>query len=157
VSVAVSAASGATGVGLGRVVAKNTARIAARVVLNSAGSALIGAGGSVVNTVGTNIVEGNEITENLTTEGVLQAAAVNGVLGAAGSVSDEIATGAARLVARNAYLDDLVDPSVPFYAVGNRSMAIEATGTGVGNALGVAVSNSGLLVDEISNTSTSGN
>lgn len=77
-SVAVSAAMGATGVGLGQVAAKAGATIAARVGAN----ALAGAAEGVIETVATNAGQGKPLTEGM---------AMNVVTGAAAGVGGELA------------------------------------------------------------------
>jgi len=108
-SVAVSTVAGVAGVGLGGQVAKLTTSLAARpvmqiatrAVLNGAGSAVIGAGGQMVN----NAVDGEKLGTN-----VGKAAALSGTFGAAGSVAGDLVE---RIVASalkpNAYTQSLID------------------------------------------------
>ena len=147
VSVGVSALSGASGVGLGRVVARNVAKVGARIALNAAGSAAIGATASVVNTVGTNAVEGEALTEGLRTENVVKAAVISALAGAIGSIAEEAASAVTTAAARNANVSDVIDPNIPFYATGNRASNIQSFGTGAGNAVATPLSNSGVLIE----------
>jgi RHS repeat-associated protein len=158
VSVGVSAASGATGVGLGNVVAKTFAKSAlTRVAANAVGSAAIGAASNVFSTVADNLVEGNELTEGLTWGNVGSAAAVNGALGGLGSAVGEGVAGAWRARANALYHADLANDAVPFFSVWRRADRLTSTGTGVGNAVGTSVSNSAPLVDVAERTEYSGN
>lgn len=154
VSVGVSAASGATGVGLSRVVAKNVAKSAAlRVAANTAGSAVIGGAATTANTVGTNIVEGSQLTEGLTSKAIATGMATNAITGGLGAVADEGLSAGGRALSRVLDQQDLLD-DVPFYAVGNRGDAMENAMTGLGNATGTAISNSGAAVEMVSSHSS---
>jgi len=154
VSVGVSAASGATGVGLGNVVAKTFAKSAlTRVAANAVGSAAIGAASNVIDTVGTNLVEGSGLTENLTLKNVASAAALSGIAGGIGSALDEGARTLGRIRADALYHSDLADESIPFYSVWRRSDRVKSLYTGVGNSIGTTLSNSGSFVGSADVTS----
>lgn len=149
-STLISAGTGALGVGLGANVAKITGSIAARAALNALGSAAIGAAGQAAN----NALDDCKSWD----KGLGQAALLNGMLGGAGSaVGDKIGRLANAAAARAAWSAASL-PQKQFIVGGSITVGNVSgsdIGTGIGNAIGVVLSNSGPLTN-ISNQNAAG-
>ncbi|MFN9407919.1 MAG: RHS repeat domain-containing protein, partial [Akkermansiaceae bacterium] len=149
-STLISAGTGALGVGLGANVAKITGSIAARATLNALGSAAIGAAGQVAN----NAMDDCKSWD----DGLGKAALTNGVLGGIGSgVGDKISRFANGAAADAAWASASLAQK-QLVVSGNFTRAGEggsSIGTGIGNILGIGVSNSGPLMN-IPDSSSSG-
>jgi len=136
VSVGASALSGATGVGLASAVANLTKNFGKQLALNAIGSAGIGA----VATVGQNFVNGCPLGEN-----VLKNAVITGAAGGIGFAVGSIAGSAIDTVAANSAWN-AASLSDKLLAISN-AITASSTGTllgvGIGNAVGITISNSG--------------
>lgn len=129
-SVGVSAASGAVGVGLGANVARITTSITGRAVLNGIGSAGIGAVGQVANNAMDDCAD--------LTDGVGEAALLNGVLGAAGSaVGDGVEQAINRLSQDTALINALRQSE----QLSGGLTIPENSGSSLGTSIGIGISN----------------
>ena len=150
-STLISAGTGALGVGLGANVAKITGSIAARATLNALGSAAIGAAGQAAN----NAMDDCKSWD----EGLGQAALLNGMLGGASSAAgDKFGRLANAAAARAAWFAASL-PQKQLIVGGSITVGHASgseIGTGIGNVIGVMLSNSGPITNIPVSKSSSG-